>query len=177
METDEIVRALRENVGWCGANEYEIPLCMGDNQREAADLIESLQARLADYHHMSELVDGKMEENQRLRRINENLQEQLAEKIHIKLRTDEDMLTPAEAIETINRLRKAYRKTTAQLNESQRREQAAVEDLKRFSACCQCNANIDGSCCDMFDGTAENKYFCSNWQWRGPQEAGKEGSE
>ena len=61
----------------------------------------------------------------------------------------------------------------AQLSESQRREQAAVEDLKRFSACCQCNANIDGSCCDMFDGTAENKYFCSNWQWRGPQEAGE----
>ena len=50
---------------------------------------------------------------------------------------------------------------------------AAVEDLKRFSACCQCNANIDGSCCDMFDGTAKNKYFCSNWQWRGPQEAGE----
>ena len=61
----------------------------------------------------------------------------------------------------------------AALSESQRRERAAVEDLKRFSACCQCNANIDGSCCDMFDGTAENKYFCSNWQWRGPQEAEK----
>jgi len=55
-----------------------VPLCMGDNQRAAADLIESLQAQLADYHHMSELVDGKMEENQRLRRINENLQSQLA---------------------------------------------------------------------------------------------------
>ena len=60
----------------------------------------------------------------------------------------------------------------AQLAASQHREQAAVEDLKRFSACCQCDANIDGSCCDMFDGTAENKYFCSNWQWRG-QQAGK----
>ena len=45
---------------------------------EAADLIESLQAQLTDYHHMSELVGGKMGENQRLRRINENLQEQLA---------------------------------------------------------------------------------------------------
>ena len=65
----------------------------------------------------------------------------------------------------------------AQLAASQRREKAAVEDLKRFSACCQCNANIDGSCCDMFDGTAENKYFCSNWQWRGPQEAGEEATE
>lgn len=40
--------------------------------------IKKLEEQLADYHHMSELVDGKMEENQRLRRINENLQEQLA---------------------------------------------------------------------------------------------------
>ena len=47
MTPDEIVRALRENADWCGANEYEIPLCMGDNQREAADLIESLQSKLA----------------------------------------------------------------------------------------------------------------------------------
>ena len=44
MTTDEIVKALRENAEWCGANEYEIPLCMGDNQLEAAGLIESLQA-------------------------------------------------------------------------------------------------------------------------------------
>lgn len=44
---DEIVRALRENAEWCDANEYEVPICMGDNQREAADLIESLQAQIA----------------------------------------------------------------------------------------------------------------------------------
>ena len=61
---------------------------------------------------------------------------------------------------------------TARAEAAEARADAAVEDLKRFSACCQCNANIDGSCCDMFDGTAENKYFCSNWQWRG-QQAGK----
>lgn len=48
MNPDEIIRALRENADWCGANEYEIPLCMGDNQREAADLIESMQAKLAE---------------------------------------------------------------------------------------------------------------------------------
>ena len=40
--------------------------------------IKQLEQQLADYHHMSELVDGKMAENQRLRRINENLQAQLA---------------------------------------------------------------------------------------------------
>jgi len=62
---------------------------------------------------------------------------------------------------------------TARAEAAEAERDAAVEDLKRFSACCQCNANIDGSCCDMFDGTAENKYFCSNWQWRGPQ-AGRE---
>ncbi|WP_040663846.1 hypothetical protein [Oscillibacter ruminantium] len=40
--------------------------------------IKQLEEQLADYHHTSELVNGKMAENQRLRRINENLQEQLA---------------------------------------------------------------------------------------------------
>lgn len=40
--------------------------------------IKQLEEQLADYHHMSELVDGKMTENQRLRRINENLQSQLS---------------------------------------------------------------------------------------------------
>ena len=48
MTPDEIVNALRENAEWCDANEYDVPLCMGDNQRAAADLIESLQAQLAD---------------------------------------------------------------------------------------------------------------------------------
>ena len=47
MNADEIVRALRENAEWCDANEYEVPLCMGDNQRAAVDLIESLQAQLS----------------------------------------------------------------------------------------------------------------------------------
>ena len=47
MNVDEIVRALRENAEWCDANEYEVPLCMGDNQRAAVDLIESLQAQLS----------------------------------------------------------------------------------------------------------------------------------
>jgi hypothetical protein len=48
MNADEIVRSLRENAEWCDANEYEVPICMGDNQRESADLIESLQAQLAE---------------------------------------------------------------------------------------------------------------------------------
>jgi hypothetical protein len=54
MTPDEIVKALRENAEWCDANEYEIPLCMGDNQREAADLIESLQSQLAESQRSAE---------------------------------------------------------------------------------------------------------------------------
>ena len=44
-----------------------------------AALIDSLTAQLTDYHHMEQLVDGKMAENQRLRKINEKLQSQLTE--------------------------------------------------------------------------------------------------
>ena len=44
-----------------------------------AALIDSLNAQLTDYHHMEQLVDGKMAENQRLRKINEKLQSQLTE--------------------------------------------------------------------------------------------------
>ena len=84
MKADEIVKALRS----CSNSATRRPkcedcpasrerLCVKVMLEGAADLIESLQAQLADYHHMSELVDGKMKENQRLRRINENLQERL----------------------------------------------------------------------------------------------------
>lgn len=59
--------------------------------KNAATLIESMQSQIADYHHMSELVDGKMEENQRLRRINENLQEQLAASQHRERAAVEDI--------------------------------------------------------------------------------------
>ena len=76
MNADEIVKALHKYAKNAQEN-FEV-----DTMRDfdsAAELIESTQSQLADYHHMSELVDGKMEENQRLRRINENLQAQLAE--------------------------------------------------------------------------------------------------
>ena len=52
MNADEVVKALRENAEWCDANEYDVPLCMGDNQRAAADLIEALQAKLAESQRM-----------------------------------------------------------------------------------------------------------------------------
>jgi hypothetical protein len=50
----ELIKALKEDAEWADANEYEIPLCMGDNQWEAADLIESLQAQLAESQKCAE---------------------------------------------------------------------------------------------------------------------------
>ena len=53
--------------------------------------IKQLEEQLADYHHMSELVDGKMAENQRLRRINENLQSKLAASQRREQAAEEDL--------------------------------------------------------------------------------------
>lgn len=53
--------------------------------------IRQLEQQLTDYHHLSKLVNGKMEENQRLRRINENLQEQLAASQHRERAAVEDL--------------------------------------------------------------------------------------
>jgi transcriptional regulator with XRE-family HTH domain len=104
----------------------------------------------------NEYVDALVEEVRRLREENELLQKQLAEKIYIKLRTDEDVLTPKEAIQTINRLRKAYRKTIAQLAASQRREKVAMEEV-----CRRCS---DG---EIIDGLKH--YPCDGCKWRGPK--------
>ena len=78
-KADEVVRALREGIE-CHSPGGCISCMKGKTaQAQAADLIESLQAQVADYHHMEQLVDGKMAENQRLRKINEKLQSQLTE--------------------------------------------------------------------------------------------------
>ncbi len=42
MTNSELASRLRENAEWCDANEWEIPLCMGDDQREAANRLEAM---------------------------------------------------------------------------------------------------------------------------------------
>ena len=99
------------------------------------DALEAAEKELIDFHHTQQVADGKTAENARLRRINENLQEQLAA--------------------------------------SQRRERAAVEDLKLALIdealdpchCCEYGrtnhcTHPDGPTCGETDG--------KNWQWRGP---------
>ncbi|CDX01280.1 Hypothetical protein DPCES_1393 [Desulfitobacterium hafniense] len=51
------------------------------------------------------------------------------------------------------------------LDESQRREQAAVDDLKLLRDCGVCRRDDDGTCGD---------YEGCNFDWRGPQEGEKD---
>lgn len=96
MTPDEIVKALRCEHGHLTNRGRDFMLNYTREEffkilNESADLIESMQAKLSDYPHMSELVDGKMAENQRLRRINENLQSQLAASQHRERAAVEDL--------------------------------------------------------------------------------------
>ena len=47
----ELIERLREYAEWARANEWEVPLCMGDSLEEAADAIENLTAELAEERH------------------------------------------------------------------------------------------------------------------------------
>ena len=79
MEIKELIQALRADAEWAYANEWETPITLGDHLDAAADALAAVTAQLTDYHHMEQLVGGKMAENQRLRKINEKLQAQLTE--------------------------------------------------------------------------------------------------
>ena len=56
----------------------------------------------------------------------------------------------------------------AQLLESQRREQAAVEDIEKMMRICE-----KGSCHFCANGDCTESPYC-NPKWRGPQEAGED---
>ena len=170
MENAELIKSLKEDAEWAHANEWETPITLGNHLDAAADALEMADAKMHEQDlRIADLVAHLNAEQAKVARLvaeNEELKRRLDENIGAsKLWNQKYYNLAAEKLDT------TYAHICDLLAASQRRERAAVEDLKRFSACCQCNANIDGSCCDMFDGTAENKYFCSNWQWRGSQEA------
>lgn len=74
-----------------------------------------------------------------------------------------------KAVDEIDRMQSA-------LSESQRRERAAVEDLtklarKPITPCYSCSK----SCVAPASLAKEYEIkWCKDWEWRGPQEAGKE---
>lgn len=39
IETQELIQRLLEYAEWADANEYEVPLCLGDDLRKAAEYI------------------------------------------------------------------------------------------------------------------------------------------
>ena len=45
LTNSELATRLRENAEWCDANKWEIPICMGDDQREAANRLEALEKK------------------------------------------------------------------------------------------------------------------------------------
>ena len=134
METKELIQALRADAEWAHANEWETPITLGDHLDAAADALAAVTAQLTDYHHMEQLVDGKMAENQRLRKINEKLQSQFAA--------------------------------------SQRREKAAVEDLKKLATKSITPCHSCAETC-LFPASLAPEYqppaWCREWKWRGPQ--------
>ena len=128
----------------------------------STDLIESMQSQLADYHPMSELVDGKMAENQRLRRINENLQEQLAES---QRRADAVEMNEDNRVRLLqyDNLRKCFSEL-CDLILGRKYYNEAMDAYRADEFCCR----------DIWDKV---KPMLSRKQWRGPQEAGKGGPQ
>ena len=70
MNYKKLCEALRENAEWCDANEWEIPICMGDNQRDAADAIQYL---LDGADEVNQALREQIEANERLTAENERL--------------------------------------------------------------------------------------------------------
>lgn len=126
--------------------------------------IKQLEEQLADYHHTSELVNGKMAENQRLRRINENLQEQLAAE---RAKYAELQRYNVDCTKQCGMLQMDKVNLQTLLTESQRRERTAVEDIEKMMRICE-----KGSCHFCADGDCTNSPMCTP-KWRGPREDGK----
>lgn len=45
MRIDDLIEALREDLVWCEANEWEIPITMGDHIAQAIELLERMAKR------------------------------------------------------------------------------------------------------------------------------------
>lgn len=69
----ELIERLREYAEWARANEWEVPLCMGDSLEEAADAIETLTAELAEERHRHDRLQdwdrGLTEQGEILKRL------------------------------------------------------------------------------------------------------------
>ena len=144
MNADEIVKALRicSALNGCGGCCYyasdEDSSCMAFITRDATDLIESLQAQLAEYKATG-LTPGDVKDLQGLCKEN-GLAEYvdiIVEAKRLLSRNNEQSIEQDERIERLE----------AQLAESKRRERAAVEDMKVMALAMRESEELPEGCC------------------------------
>lgn len=123
--------------------------------------IESLQAQLAEFSTIG-LTPGDIKD---LRALCE--EKGLTKYIELIVRAKREIVMNNDVImgldERIDQLE-------SQLAESQRREQAAVEDVPHD--CHTCAFRTEKPCTGDPGKLYQYKNRCKDWQWRGPQEAG-----
>lgn len=56
MNYNELVDKLRENAEWAEANEWEVPLTLPDNLKDAAQVIEELQQHAEYYRRQADIL-------------------------------------------------------------------------------------------------------------------------
>ena len=136
----KLCEALRENAEWCDANEWEIPICMGDNQRDAADAIQYL-------------LDGADEVNQALREQIEANERLTAE--------NERLSRP-----TLSQLRRERIQLMGENEKLKAERDAALADLEWCAYCGVCKDADTYDCIENCKrwGTGDKRY---KWQWRG----------
>lgn len=188
MNDKDTAQELRQFTYWCGADnpasrDIHPPIC-----DKAADLIESLQAQLAeakenhvdDYIRLQTELAAEKAKNAELQHYNISCTKQAGRLL----------LDRAELMQLRNFLRKydypdldawisAYNQQNNLLSASQARERAAVEDIPHSCEYCA-NARIDDGCKCLPDGDTYSPDYtegfdrdnCEHWQWRGQQQGG-----
>lgn len=157
MNYKKLCEALRENAEWCDANEWEIPICMGDNQRDAADAIQYL---LDGADEVNQALREQIEANERLTAENERLSRPTLSQLRrerIQLMGQNEKLK-AE----LERKNKAIENMADIIKSAYKQRDAAVADLKSVSE------DSPDSChlCKHLP-CAEKYGRCIGWQWRG----------
>ena len=109
MNRDELVKALRENAEWCDGEEWNIPIYMGDNQREAADMLENdqkhigaLMAEIRQYENLDALLSDELAlraEIDELQAENEWLKKQLDAAVDDLRRQERLCRSPVQQLE------------------------------------------------------------------------------
>lgn len=161
MNAEDIIKALRycyskdmvRGCNGCPYHDREDDTCTTENlELQAADLIESLQAQLERFN-ATLAREGFTE-----------LETMIAKYKTVMLAANELSIETDEEIEALRE----------QLKESQRRERAAIKDIKSYHSCRQCKHHVPnekpwcvGSCKSTPTGTN-----CENWEWRGLKEGG-----